>query len=86
MMEESRGLAAEKSSWKPTKLPATTVNSLVSITHLKTGDREGDTHGQVQSTDCQSPGAGAEEEAPCVVHPVHEEKEKERNKLKMWAV
>lgn len=78
MMEESRGLATEKSSWKPTKLPVTTVNSLVSIIHLKTGD----THGQVQSTGCQSPGAGGEVEAPRVVHPVQEEKKKERNELK----
>lgn len=34
MAEESSGLATEKRTWKPTKLPATTVNSLVSITHL----------------------------------------------------
>lgn len=41
MAEESRGLATEKRSWNPTKLPATTVNSLVSITYLNTTGREG---------------------------------------------
>lgn len=41
MAEESRGLATEKRSWNPTKLPATTVNSLVSITHLNVTGREG---------------------------------------------
>ena len=37
MTAESRGLATENINWNPTKLPATTLNSLVSITHLKEG-------------------------------------------------
>ncbi len=51
MAEESRGLAAEKRSWKPTKLPATTVNSLVSITHLNTTGEETGREGWGQDTE-----------------------------------
>jgi len=40
MKMERRGLTTEKRSWKLTKLPANTVNSLVSITHLKHKEEE----------------------------------------------
>lgn len=59
MEEDSRGLTAVKRSWKPTKLPASTVNSLISITHLSMtwkyfGDEHNTNHSNINFFDCLS--------------------------------
>lgn len=100
MAEESGGLATEKRSWKPTKLPATTVNSLVSITHLNTeegGGGGGDAQRVIQMdrfNRCLSVILGSarrETEVAvraggnCVVQPAHkEEEERERDRRKKY--